>query len=450
MSRKKKARERYPLILLTLASLLFLSLRCKDFGEPPPEGSVRLSPDYVSCTEVWLKLAFADNNDPRGFVLLRDGAQFASGLLTKSDTLLVDTTVVAGHDYSYTAQRLNGSYAFDATTLDVRTLDSTSHAINWIVDTLGAQGVVRDVWVFDRNNAWAVGEMYQRDSIGQLIYPPCNVARWDGYKWTLYRFMYDSKLLYPGSGGSDSGYAEVRAIFAFNENDIWLASGTVQHYTGDKIVQYRAEGAGFASKIWGRANEFWFVGSQGFIVRYNGSSWTQMTSNTTVDLEDVYGLDATHIWATGTNVSDGHSVVLQYDGTKWTTIYDNANNPTNGIQYFNTVWTDNRNYLYLDGGSYIHILNLHNMTLGNEIKTGANYTASGIRGNAQNDIFEVTIGGEVAHFGGTSWHYYSTEQPLNNTDNWWTSIHPIKDMVIIGGWYYTGLNGVPIVVRGYR
>jgi hypothetical protein len=65
--------------------------------------------------------------------------------------------------------------------------DTTSHAIQWkLPDTLGTQGIIRDVWVFDRNNAWAVGEIYLNDSTGKPnMENPYNAAHWDGSIWTI-------------------------------------------------------------------------------------------------------------------------------------------------------------------------------------------------------------------------------------------------------------------------
>jgi hypothetical protein len=446
MSRKKKARERFTLIILLLASIMFLSLKCKDFGVPPlPEGSVRLSQDYVSCTEVWLKLAFTDNNNPRGFALLRDGVQLTSGSLTASDSLLVDTNVVAGHTYSYTAQRLNGSTAFDAATLDVRTLDSTSHSINWIVDTLGAQGVIRDVWVFDRNNAWAVGEIYLRDSTGQInmnnLY---NAAQWNGTSWMLKRIPYD----YQGQ----PYYSQLYSIYAFETNDIWYEAGT--HWDGSqyKTSTLNISFPSHVNKIWGTSsNDLFIIGNNGLIAHRNAAgSWTQMTSNTTVDLQDIFGLDATHIWATGTNVSDGHSVVLQYNGSQWTTLYDNANKPPLSFFAFSTIWTSSSTFIYLAGGDYLRKLLLSSLNFGSPIEIGQRYMAHRIRGTASNDIFVAAEDGECSHFNGNSWYLYPELKSYSNGSVRFLSAFSKLDFILLGGDKFLQLNGIPIVIRGYR
>jgi hypothetical protein len=444
MSRIMKARERYPLILLTLASLLFLSLRCKDFGEPPPEGSVRLSLDYVSCTEVWLKLAFADNNDPRGFVLLRDGAQFASGLLTKSDTLLVDTTVVAGHDYSYTAQRLNGSTAFDASTLDVRTLDSTSHAINWVVDTLGAQGVIRDVWVFSKDNAIAVGEIFLLDSMGQLDPARYNFARWNGVKWIVSRVP---------------DYApDLNAVFAFSETDVWVGSTAPYRWNGQQWTSYNVTGIfnGYVKGFWGTSSSnLIMVGTNGSIARFTGSpngagSWTQMASNTTVDLQDIFGLDAAHIWATGMTISDGHSVVLQWDGKQWTTLYDSNLQPLQSAYGYSSLWTSTETEIILAGQSVTRRFRINSRSFSEPIPTEETYTAYRIRGLAQNDIFTSCQGSELIHFNGIRGHLFTELKPLGNGHAYWYCVFPTGDFILVGGSLFNGLYDVPAVIRGNR
>jgi hypothetical protein len=203
-------------------------------------------------------------------------------------------------------------------------------------------------------------------------------------------------------------------------------------------------------KIFGlNPRDLYFVGYKGITVHYSGT-WTRMTSNTTVDLQDIWGIDGTHIWATGTNTGDGHSVVLQYNGSNWTTLYDSNNQPNSTKYQFNTLWSNNLSSLFLDGGSGLHIMTLSNLGIGSQMNTGLTYVGSRIRGINQNDIYDVTSGGEVSHYNGSSWHLYSEFQLMMGNDAWWHCVYPTKDLVIIGGYIFTGLNGFPVVVRGYR
>jgi hypothetical protein len=203
-------------------------------------------------------------------------------------------------------------------------------------------------------------------------------------------------------------------------------------------------------KIWGVSGTNMFgVGKSGTIVHYDGHTWTKMTSNTTVDLQDIWGIDGSHIWATGFNNSDGHCVVLQCNGTSWSTIYDSNNQPTQSQYQFGTVWT-NSSSLYLDGGSGLHLLTLNNLNIGAQVRTGLSYVGSSIRGINQNDIFDVTTGGEVAHYNGSSWYCYTEIQAFNKSGAWFTRVYPTSNFVLIGGWYLTAYNSAPIVIRGYR
>ncbi|MGD1047037.1 MAG: hypothetical protein ABR936_17170 [Bacteroidota bacterium] len=322
--------------------------------------------------------------------------------------------------------------------------DTTSHIIQWqMPDTLGTQGIIRDVWVFDRNNAWAVGEIYLNDSTGKLIYPPFNIARWNGSKWELQMSI-------------DIGfsYSQLYSIYAFAQNDVWVTTDIPEHWDGNKWTFYgstRGYGGGFwIKKTWGlSSSNLYIVGDGGNIFHFNGISWTKMNSNTTVDLQDIWDIDGSHIWATGTNTGDGHCVVLQYNGTNWTTIYDNNTQPSQSQYGFSCLWTDNQNQLWLAGGSPLRKLILSTMTF-TEIITGQGYVSYCIKGMTQNDIFIAGQASECAHYNGSSWHLYPELQNLNGGYAWFYSVHPTKDFVVLGGIYLTALNGFPVVVRGYR
>ena len=304
------------------------------------------------------------------------------------------------------------------------------------------------MWIFSKTNAWAVGEIYLNDSTGQInMSDEYNASRWNGITWSLMKIPTAS---YGGTIDNSSIYT----IFAFGENDIWTFSigGSYLHWNGTTwTTQFVAEHSGGGNKLWGTSSSNLFlVGTDGSTSRYNGSVWIKMTSNTTVDLQDIYGIDATHIWATGTTISDGHCVVLQCNGTSWTTLYDSNTQPDQSKYQFGTVWTNTSSSIYLDGGSGTHILALNNLDFGLQIKTGLTYVGSCIRAVNQNDIFDVSIGGEVAHYNGSSWHFYTEFQSLNGGNAWWTSVFLTGDMVVIGGWFTTALNGFPVVNRGYR
>ena len=58
----------------------------------------------------------------------------------------------------------------------------------------------------------------------------------------------------------------------------------------------------------------WAVGDQGLIIHYDGTSWQEEESGTTVDLISVAAVDTTHSYALGSGVC------LYRDGSQWQTI----------------------------------------------------------------------------------------------------------------------------------
>lgn len=423
------------------AVLIILSLCCKNDPptKPVPTNTVNLSLDYAECKEIGLKLSFTDVGQPKVYALLRDGHQILTGTLVSTETSLVDTVVVPGHDYIYIAQRLDDSKVYDASTpLTVHSLDSTSHNVQWQVDTLGAQGVICDVWMFDKNNAWAVGEIYLRDSTGNIDNATrYNVAKWNGTKWTLEKIQYAT---------------EFNAIFAFSTTDVWTCTSAPYHWDGSTWKSYNVTGLfnGYAYGLWGTSsNNLYMVGGNGSIAHYNGTTWSKMTSNTTVDLEDIYGLDANHIWATGTNADYSRSVVLFYDGNTWKTIYDDQLLTPSKRYEFSSLWTSRGKSLYLAGICGAGIMNASTGEY-KSITTPAQWIMYRIGATSTADIFTTGQNSEIVHFNGSTWKLYGEIQSLTMNNVWWYSIKVKEDCLLIGGSYYTGYNSAPIVVRGYR
>ncbi len=329
--------------------------------------------------------------------------------------------------------------------------DTTSHAISWIVDSLGPYGSIRDVWAFSRDSAIAVGQIVLPDSDGQItganLY---TVALWTGGKWHL------QKLTYPYQG-QNAILVEARGIWVSPSGICWLCASSVWSWDGssaqaqlrfDDYTQLSQNPYQSVEKLWGAADFSIFgVGSGGTIIHYDGTSWAKMASGTTVDLQDVWGLDGTHVWATGYNVGDGHSVLLQYNGTSWTTLYDNISQPPLNYFHFSTVWTYDPSILYLSGGSQLRILKQGTYT---QIETGGQWITYRTRGSGVNDIFTTGQGSELTHYNGVSWYLYPELKALNGGDAWFYSISMQHDFVLVGGLCLTTYNGRPIVIRGYR
>jgi hypothetical protein len=176
--------------------------------------------------------------------------------------------------------------------------------------------------------AYAVGAIYLNDSTGHYDPFPYNLARWNGSSWSMERLSFLIKLLWPNSSGDTIGYAPAKSIFAFNENDIWIATGTVQHWNGTQWQQFQGAGAGGSIKMWGSSsNDMYFVGYSGLIIHYNGNSWTKIESGTTLPINDIYGAynSTTKQWEILAVASDdANKKLLRIQGTSVSSVPDDS------------------------------------------------------------------------------------------------------------------------------
>ncbi|MEX1138330.1 MAG: hypothetical protein WEB33_02870 [Bacteroidota bacterium] len=434
--------------ILTGCMLLFMA--CPD-PIIAPEQTLEITADYVSAKEVWLGVRFQDSIQPRGLVIKRDGVAIYSVADAPSNVLFRDSSLTPNRSYSYSAERPDKQNDKPASML-VTTSDTTNHFISWQIDTIASDGLIRDVWIFDSNNIWAVGEIQVDSSGSPLFY---GFAFWDGAGWTLGR----KDALEPSGAPVN---LQPRGIFAFSPTDIWLAGGGVYHWNGSTMTPYWINPFGgnpspilsegqTAEKVWGTSSSNIFaVGRGGAIAHFNGTTWTKMESGTTVGLEDIWGIDGNHIWASGRSDADGRSIVLAYSGSTWKTIYDNTTKPPPQQFGFNTVWTDNPRSIHLTGSGSTAILHGPSETVYTK-DTGKEYFSYHIRGTSPADLFISGQGSELLHFNGSSWYLYPEIAALGATNTaGWLRIHARENVVAVGGLIVTGLTSAPVVLRGNR
>jgi len=253
---------------------------------PEPQPTISVSFEDASCVELWLKVSVTDAISPHTVALVRDSMLLMSAEFTANDTVLVDEGLAPNRTYRYAALLLN-----DSTTLAIspvttaRTLDSTSHTFTWQIDTIGDNALLYDVAIINDTLAYAVGEIYKRDSLGNWDPLPYNLVVWNGLQWELKR------VTVPFRGSPVT--VPLEGIFAHSATDIWLAGSIPIHGDGTNWIGYDIQmlvGAGATvSRMWGTPAEMYFVGRAGNIIHYNGTSWTRLKSGTTLDVQDVLG-----------------------------------------------------------------------------------------------------------------------------------------------------------------
>jgi hypothetical protein len=150
--------------------------------------------------------------------------------------------------------------------------------------------VMNGVWSNGPNNAWAVGgatTIYQFNGTAWNVVSD-NVAPITGVLEN-----------YNGVWGSGS--------------DVWIAGarGIVRcRSTSNCVTEHSSPDT--LTSIWGSGpNNIFAVGQRGKILRFNGTTWSEMTSPTTRYLARVHGSSADNVWALG------DTVMLRFNGLEW-------------------------------------------------------------------------------------------------------------------------------------
>ncbi|TAK74629.1 MAG: hypothetical protein EPO11_06570, partial [Gammaproteobacteria bacterium] len=151
--------------------------------------------------------------------------------------------------------------------------NGSTWSLNTVSGACSGQNLV-DVSMVSSQEGWAVGVRYKPTSCssGNNRY---TILRWNGSNWTL---------LTPSTG-----------LPADNNSNQNLNAVHVIDTTGD-----------------GTGNIGFAVGNNGQILRYNGSTWTSMSSPTTQNLNGVYVVSDSEAWAVG-----AAGVIIKWNGTSW-------------------------------------------------------------------------------------------------------------------------------------
>lgn len=409
-------------------------------SQVPPD---RLSVD-IAATDAMIHVRVTDYASRAAYLQLTRNGEPLAAMRAPIDTVIVDDSLVPSTTYLYKL-RLVLENAFNSVLEQslVKTLDTTSHAFNWQLDTLSnahvASSYINDVAIISPTNIWAVGEIYISDSAGILIQPPFNVARWDGVQW---------RLLRPSAPGY--GYGTLYSIFAFDSNDVWLGGSIPIHWNGVGWTFYGGVAyppGGFRIlRVWGNStNDIYSVGEYGSIRHFDGSQWQAVTSGTTEGLHDLYGArdqqtgKETIYCVAGERYGPTEGAVLSIEGLSVSHL------PTAGLpQSLRGIWfaSEYRNYVVGDGIFFKADLN----DVGTWRRVGGPAVTSyvdALRGTAANDIFAVGDFGEVLHYNGRTWKNYQNEVRFGGI--FWR-VEMKNDFVVAVG--EDGLNAV--VLRGYR
>ncbi len=430
--------------------LMFLSVGGCSTTEPPiPPDEIKptltLELDDASCVEAWLQLKTKDLTLPAELTLKQfnpngDSVTQTFSLSTKDSLLYIDS-LLPNQNYSFQVSSIQSATGEQVSSIKqpVTTMDTTSHNFSfqsWTFGTVGSS-VLYDVAIINENNIWAVGEIMIADT-SQNGYTVYNAVHWDGNDWSLHKLYF-----YTIPGQQDTGVYEARSILAFDENNIWITSGS-QITKWDGIRQTnRHSSPVYVNKLWGTDNNnIYAVGYNGQIARFNGTNWQRIESGTTLNINDIWGdfNEKTQEWeilavASNKFFNDG-SKILKIENATVVEL-----NKTGLPWSISSIWSSSGKKYYI-GGDGLFTLNKINQDW-IKVENFPPFYKDIIRGTSLNNLFVGGSNGLLSHFNGYSWkHYLGSEIPyftgrflagaINNNIIVATGWKEQKSIVIIG------------------
>jgi len=398
---KMKSKQKYLAIIPVL--ILYIALINSSCSEdnpvvPPPPVEPKvifLKLVTVSCTEAFITITANDTLLPVNITLNKDDTAFFNFTLSNKDTTVIDTTLQPNTTYIYQATADINGETKKSDTLQVKTLNTTSHNFTWQTFTFGepsaGSSVLNDVAIIDENNIWAVGEIYMNDSLGNPDPTRYNLVVWDGNNWTIKRVPY----YYQGQ----PFYNPIQTVFAFGPNDIWFGGNGVIHWDGNQYnpvpIPSDVWGPHQINKIWGiSSNDLFIVGNDGKIAHYQNSNWSSIESGTITNLVDIFGAiePISGILKILTTISgvNNYKILSVTPSSANDTLDWQTNKSLGG------VWLDGlRTY-----ASGTEIWKNENNSWKQLTTTGYFFTR--VRGTKYNNIYGIGPDGTV-HFNGSSW-----------------------------------------------
>jgi len=436
--------------------LPFFLIGCNDSppGPPPPPprlSTIQITADDIGVTEAWLKVTLTDSNQPRTIALRRDGQIISNVQFTGTDTVLVDVGLAPNHLYRYTSLRMQDSTIVDTASVQLTTMDTTSHNFIWQIDTLGeSSSVLFDVAIVNDTLAYAVGDINLRDTSGSLE-PPYGLVVVSPFDRRLVHLYANNPL--------GTSILRPKGIHAFSPTDVWLANGAVFHWDGDTVTPYWINafpgnpnpildpGQG-AEKVCGTSSsDLFVVGVQGAIASFDGQQWRRMDAGTSVDLLTCWTTGQSFVWACGYRSSYSESILLRYNGSAWE---EYGHSPPWGVyaDLFGSVWCYKNDSAYVVGNLGVFRHAQSSATGFRRIPLELGYFPYKIRGAARNDIVIVGDQGMIWHFNGLTWKRF--DRLINSLDRLHSVAIAYDQIIAVGYRYYNGVENYAVIYHGRR
>lgn len=224
---------------------------------------------------------------------------------------------------------------------------------------------------------------------------------------------------------------DLRGIWGSSPSDVWAVGyATILHYNGTSWSSVPSPVSGRSQLlfgVWGSsASDVWAVGADyegqmsdepgspfpPVILHYDGTSWSSVSTDATLQFYSIWGANASDVWA------GGAEEIMHFDGSAWAITSTGVASPTYGI-----AGTSSSNVWFV-GSSLLHDGWISHWGgagwLGRPATT--TYPVTDVWANSASDVWALTSG-QILHYDGTSWSSVSSGLATNLalTDMWGTS-----------------------------
>jgi hypothetical protein len=414
-----------------------VALSCNTTDPPVDKAELLLKLEDVSCTEAWITLTTNNLQLPAEINLTRTNPDGSSAshisILNTQDSLLYIDSLLPNQSYIFQALLLEKQVTSNK--LSITTLDTTSQNFSFEVLEFGdgfESSYFNDVWVFEENNIWVCGYIYD-PAFGRK-----NIMHWDGNSWEPLGIQFNS-----------SG---IDGIWAQDSSKIYFAAGFIIKYDNGNFTEISLGNIGLQNgqrveKLWGSSeSNIYGVGPWGTIVRYDGTQWSKIEFDMQWYFYEITGNKETGIaYAIAINQSSD-CIVVKLENAIADIFYQQS---TSEIKIFSVTLTELNNFLYIPNDWQNSICRISEKTRKVEViyRIKGSFAIEQSSAFSINDIYYVGpdisgIGVWLFHFNGIS--YKMIALPSIDRDNL-GSLHAIKDLAVSVG--FTNNKAYLILIR---
>lgn len=186
---------------------------------------------------------------------------------------------------------------------------------------------------------------------------------------------------------------DLYGVWANSDTEIFFvgSNGVILFYDGSSTHEHVSGTTETLHGVWGTAlNDVYAVGTSGTILHYDGTTWSPMIAGTVTTLRGIWGTATNDIFAVGLG-----GQIIHYDGLTWSPQVSGT-----GASLF-SVWgaTGTNVFAVGTGGT---ILNYNGAVWSPLVSGTANFLTS-VWGTAANDVLAVGQLGIILHYNGAVW-----------------------------------------------